>query len=62
MSWDQLWAIYLANDDLQQEQATHKRLDCPRCGKTFTTGPTGERHCTFDGYLPDSDTNPFDTV
>jgi hypothetical protein len=50
VSWDQLLDIILTNERVQAERAARRLVDCPRCGKPLTTGPTGQPHCTFDGY------------
>jgi uncharacterized Zn finger protein (UPF0148 family) len=51
MSWQQLADIYREATDPHRQDRTAPLTACPRCGEPLNTGPTGDLHCPFDGWL-----------
>lgn len=52
MSWEQLLAIYETAADQEAADATAP-VACPNDGEPLESGPSGELHCRFDGWIWD---------
>lgn len=50
-SWQTLVDVARAARQIAEQDAARPEVACPRDGEPLRTGPRGERHCSFDGYL-----------
>lgn len=53
MSWQQLLDIGKQNAQEQEAYIRNPPLSCPNDGTPLDTGPHGELHCPFDGWVWD---------
>lgn len=53
MSWEQLLSIWEQNEAEQRDIAASAPVDCPNDGMALQSGPDGELHCRFDGWIYD---------
>lgn len=53
MGWEQLAGMYQRAKQLDAEEESTAPVDCPNDGTTLETGPHGELHCKFDGWIWD---------
>jgi hypothetical protein len=53
MSWDQLLSIIQNARQEDELQRTRIPAACPNDGEVLESGPNGELHCRFDGWIWD---------
>lgn len=51
MSWDQLLAIGRDNAAERRLERREPPVACPNDGEPLESGPRGELHCRFDGWI-----------
>lgn len=51
MSWQQYRAIVEENVAEARRELTEPPVACPNDGTVLDTGPRGELHCPFDGWI-----------
>ncbi len=51
MSWEELRSIRAAQALADEEFLSTPPTHCPNDGTTLQTGPNGELHCVFDGWI-----------
>lgn len=49
--WHGLLDVVREARQIGAEQAAQPEVACPRDGEPLRTGPRGEGHCSFDGYI-----------
>lgn len=53
MGWRQLISIYQDAADTRAQEDTDPPTACPNDGEPLESGPNGELHCPFDGWVWD---------
>jgi hypothetical protein len=51
VSWEELLDILAGDAQLAREESTARPTACPNDGHPLETGPNGELHCVFDGFV-----------
>ena len=55
MGYEDLQAIYQRQEEDYREWLEEDPTECPKSGHALETGPNGELHCPFDGWIWDGD-------
>jgi hypothetical protein len=51
MSWRSLISIYREAEDEAEASESQPPTACPNDGQPLRSGPRGELHCDFDGWV-----------